>query len=401
MRSKIGEVTLTLSLNTKKPLKSGKYAVYIRVQYRSKNQYYSLRHEMSCKEWNRYEKHPETTHPVTKGFRTFENAVTKLIADDAFNFANLSQMTERSRKNTIQELFQNKIDRLKKAKKHSTASLYNTTLSSVNGFLKSENTPVGRLTADDCQGFVTYLQQELGNNPTTVSMKLRSLNAILEEAIKAKMISRNPLANIRKHGWKRRNLAVAPETLQRLLTVTKEEIGERRFHWLCFWRSIYFGNGMNVQDLLRLTHRNINIKTGEIIFRRRKTLETSDREVHVVIIPELMAALQEISGGKEYIIPILDGVEKDSEEEFKIIHQTTHNINTNLRKICKSLGIPEHIITSTGRHAFATTLIQNGIPIEFVSDALGHQSIRTTQNYLDGYTPQQRRQNIAPLKPKQ
>ena len=85
----------------------------------------------------------------------------------------------------------------------------------------------------------------------------------------------------------------------------------------------------------------------------------------------------------------MDKIPEGSREEYVTIRNTTSNINRYMREICKILDIPEKITTGTARHAFATTLMQNEVPIAYISSALGHASIKTTQNYLDGYTEQQ------------
>ena len=39
----------------------------------------------------------------------------------------------------------------------------------------------------------------------------------------------------------------------------------------------------------------------------------------------------------------------------------------------------------TLRHSWATTAKYRGVPIEMISESLGHTSIRTTQIYLKGF----------------
>ncbi|MBO6248597.1 MAG: hypothetical protein J6N54_07295, partial [Bacteroidales bacterium] len=103
MREKIGEVTLHLTINNQ-PLKSGKHTICLRVQHKNTNRYYSTHCEMSKEEWTLFEKSPDSDHPAMTTYRTFLNAIKSLVRDDAFSFANLSQATNRSRGNHIQEI---------------------------------------------------------------------------------------------------------------------------------------------------------------------------------------------------------------------------------------------------------------------------------------------------------
>ncbi|PUZ30088.1 hypothetical protein DCM91_01020 [Chitinophaga costaii] len=56
--------------------------------------------------------------------------------------------------------------------------------------------------------------------------------------------------------------------------------------------------------------------------------------------------------------------------------------NAYLQEIATVCGIQKHLTTHTARHTFATTVtLENDVPIETVSQMLGHKCIRTTQIY--------------------
>lgn len=395
MRTRICEVILCLEKQNR-PLKNGKYPIYIRVQHKNTNRRLSCHEEMTDKEWQRFEKCPPKDHILTLTFHKFEQATQILVKEDAFSFDNLSQVMQRSNRNSIQELFAEKITALKANAKYGTASIYQNTLSSLDQYLEGKRTPVGRITQATCTGYIKWLYDR-GNNPTTISMKCRNLNAVLEIARESHLITVNPLKGIRVPTWLRRNLLIPRETLVKLLTATPTQIGAKNYYWLCFWKCVYYGNGLNIQDLLRLQYSDYDTGANEIIFVRRKTMEYSQQSIHIAVIPEFAEALSTIAGGSRHIIPILDAYKNESEAEYWAVKQTVKNINNHLRKICELLDIREHITTYTGRHAFATTLQQKGVPVEFISQAFGHSSIKTTQNYLDGYTPEQRREKARLL----
>ena len=53
-----------------------------------------------------------------------------------------------------------------------------------------------------------------------------------------------------------------------------------------------------------------------------------------------------------------------------------------LKEIETRAGINKTVTFHLARHTFATTItLANGVPIESVSEMLGHKSIRTTQIY--------------------
>jgi integrase len=51
------------------------------------------------------------------------------------------------------------------------------------------------------------------------------------------------------------------------------------------------------------------------------------------------------------------------------------------RRAWRKLGLPEGLTLHSGRHWFATRLLENGVDIRVVQVLLGHASIRTTEGY--------------------
>ena len=60
---------------------------------------------------------------------------------------------------------------------------------------------------------------------------------------------------------------------------------------------------------------------------------------------------------------------------------SNQKINQYLLEIQKELKITKKMTCHVARHSFATNALEMGVPIETVSIALGHSSIKTTQIY--------------------
>ncbi len=54
-------------------------------------------------------------------------------------------------------------------------------------------------------------------------------------------------------------------------------------------------------------------------------------------------------------------------------------------KIKTKLGIEKKVTTYVARHTFSTVLKRSGVSTEFMQESLGHTDIRTTENYLDSF----------------
>jgi integrase/recombinase XerD len=56
-----------------------------------------------------------------------------------------------------------------------------------------------------------------------------------------------------------------------------------------------------------------------------------------------------------------------------------------MRRIAVKLGITKKITTYVARHTFLTVLKRSGASTEFIQEALGHTDLKTTENYLDSF----------------
>ncbi|KAA6322637.1 Tyrosine recombinase XerC, partial [termite gut metagenome] len=67
---------------------------------------------------------------------------------------------------------------------------------------------------------------------------------------------------------------------------------------------------------------------------------------------------------------------------FKL--QTHVNMNWQLKRLAKAAGIDKRLTFHMSRFTFATTVcLTGGVPIETLSQMMGHLSIKTTQIYAE------------------
>lgn len=59
--------------------------------------------------------------------------------------------------------------------------------------------------------------------------------------------------------------------------------------------------------------------------------------------------------------------------------------NNQLKSLSRELNLKSPVSSYTIRHSWATNAKYQGIPIEMISESLGHKSIKTTQTYLKGF----------------
>jgi integrase len=97
-----------------------------------------------------------------------------------------------------------------------------------------------------------------------------------------------------------------------------------------------------------------------------------------------------------YLFPVLNE-NLSPERERQLIKQLNDVINANMKTIAKSVGLNEVVTTYAARHSFATILQRSGASTEFISEALGHSNVKTTQSYLAGFEDKSKKEMVKVL----
>jgi integrase len=116
-----------------------------------------------------------------------------------------------------------------------------------------------------------------------------------------------------------------------------------------------------------------------------------------VITPEMYAIIEKWGtkpqNQNNYIFPYLKGDETPMGKKLAIQY-LTKLCNKRLRKIGKTVGI-DGVSTYTARHSYATVLKRSGANIAYISESLGHNDLKTTENYLASFEKEERIKNAG------
>ncbi|HSZ86091.1 MAG TPA: site-specific integrase, partial [Puia sp.] len=245
---------------------------------------------------------------------------------------------------------------------------------------------------------VTFLVQyeqwmkKLGRARATIGIKLRSLRTVFNEAIEEGMIRRENC-----YPFGRRKYAI-PTGRNNKRALTADQIRLIYFAELScpnekkardFWLFMYFGNGMNPKDFIYLKNKSID---GEYLtFIRAKTEHTTkdDPRPITVYINDDMQKIIERWGNKDkqpdsYLFPIMNNELSAMDQHFLVKYLVKY-INERMKRIPTRLEIDKKVTTITSRHSFSTQLKRSGVSTEFIQEALGHTDKSTTENYLDSF----------------
>lgn len=232
-----------------------------------------------------------------------------------------------------------------------------------------------------------------GNSPTTVGMYCRHLRAVFNDAIEAGIITREQYPF-----GKKRYVIPAGNNIKKALT--KDQI-LTLFDYECMpgmeqrgrdlWFFSYLCNGMNMADICKLRWKDINLKEETLSFIRQKTSRSrkgSQTKIRVILQAETVAILDrwgtKPKSPNAYVFPFLKD-DMTAEQRLNTVKQVTKMTNKHIGRIAKAVGISFPVRTYEARHSFATILLQSGAPLAFISEALGHTYIKTTQRYFSSF----------------
>jgi len=163
------------------------------------------------------------------------------------------------------------------------------------------------------------------------------------------------------------------------------------------WLFAYFANGMNVKDIAFLKYENI--KDGILSFIREKTKHSTKdniQTIQVFITEDIQRIInkwgKKPQRPKTFIFNILQPKDLSDLQIYRDINQSIKTINKYMKRIAEDLKLERVPTTNFARHSFSTVLKRAGVPIEMISEQLGHTSIKTTQIYLDSFDSGQKRE---------
>jgi len=124
--------------------------------------------------------------------------------------------------------------------------------------------------------------------------------------------------------------------------------------------------------------------------KRVKTIRTSKnpKVISIKITPNIAEILDAFRKADaqydDFIFPIL---RKDMQPSTmkNTIKSKRKNLNKQLGKICKKVGIEGNITSYVARHSYGTVLKKNKIPTSVIRESMGHQTEQMTQTYLDSF----------------
>ena len=387
--------TLTYFFDTRSRLLDGNYPIKLTVYYGRQKKRYKTPFKATQEVYDRLlanRLRDESTKQLKRQTVSWLDKQT-LIAESIvpFTFTDFENIfyAEKTQSRKIQlndgvnSIYEKHIQALKDEGRISTARSYQDSLTSMLSYKK--NLKVSQITPDFLKGYEKWMTDN-GRSLTTVGMYVRALRTIFNMAIE------NEVIDASKYPFKKYTIP-APQKISR--TLKKEEIRQIINYTakrdadavaLDYWVFSFISNGMNFKDIALLKYGNIN---GDFLeFRRAKTKRTTNNNSLPIMVPldENLLYIIKKRGNKskkkeDYIFPILKhGL--TPQQEYDHIKTFVRNTNKRLTRVGIELGLSLKVTSYVARHCFATIQKNNNAPLAYISEALGHSNLKTTQNYF-------------------
>lgn len=428
--STIGNCTMALTLDTTHKSASGLYHLCLRFAMNGKRYYYRLGEKYSAAEFDVICKadgrgrggNVNPSYTKRQELSALYSKYEKLIMDVSDrgklkSVANIEilltgQADKRLKVDSpVNETFLSVWRDVIASKKASTADSYN---NAINCFIESkvydevDGFAVDTLTI---QKWVQYMNNA-GYKSSTIGIYLRAIRVVFNTCIRKGYLreadypfsAKDPDKVSIPVGNSRKTAVLSIAEMTRLYEFfingeipsgvrSKESKNKALGLFLCQ----YLCNGCNLYDLALLRYDDYYEISEHKAFRffRHKTAEHSEAgsEVIVPIIQPLKEILDQIAapvGFGQLVFPFIlgEGVDPESKEAVNKIHQENKNIAKRMKSIAPLVGIKDEPTSTYARHSFATNLSQQGVPLDYVSFAMGHSTGnrgQITKRYISPY----------------
>lgn len=385
-------VQLNLLLDNRRAKSDGTYPIIFRIiQFKT---VYTISSGISISKIHWDDKKRQVSHDcpnasrlnlkLTKRHVEIQSAILQL--EDDFTIEGLKELLDENYKPISQTTFKTFADELiaqmYSVKRTGNAIVYQTAVNRFLLFCNKPNIKFSEINYSLLDRFSHDLKLQ-GLKQNSISNYFRSLRAIYNKAIKAKIIDRSlyPFFDIKIKTEKTAKRAIIVADFTKLNEVVKDNQTPTYKALKHFLLSFYL-IGISFTDMAYLSRKNII--DGRVVYRRRKT----HKEYSIKLFPQALAILDLFyQEGSKYLIPILpNDVVEDSLVAKKLIHQWIKTTNKYIKRLGQEVGIASPLTTYVARHQFATTAKRLGYSNELIAEALGHEyGNKITNIYLDSF----------------
>ena len=365
--------------------------LYYQVIHKRKVKWISTEHHIYANEWN---ENMETIVVAVGSERKGALALMQCKIDWALKrWQTIFDRMERSHKDyTAEELcdafskeqtyktvfvfLQEQVFKKEQMKRQGTARTYGNAYRRFKAFREDVDLTFDELTPDMIECYEAWLiDKRLKQN--SIRCYLRTLNTLLCKAVEEGLLNNtNLFSHVRLSYVKTTKRAISEKELKVIANLELPENSTMALARDIFMFSFYM-RGMPFVDIAYL--RKTDLRNGMWTYCRRKTnqcLMVEWEKAQQKILDRYANQME----NRSYLLPI---IKEEDGTEYKQYQRMQININRALKKIGEMADLKMPLTTYVARHTWASVARDMNIPIAVISEGMGHNSIKTTQVYLN------------------
>ena len=249
--------------------------------------------------------------------------------------------------------------------KQSTWNKFSYILNDLKDFIKAKYQKNEFLLKDLDYSFIVefeyYLKTEKNQKQVTINKALQRFKRVVKSALIDKLIDSNPFV---EHKSKRVITNVVYLTTKELEELENHNFSQIRLEQVRDMFIFCCYTGLAYNEMSRMESKHIEIGFDGMKWIKMIRQKTS-KPVSVPLLPKAISILGKYQESKS-LLPVV------SNQKF----------NSYLKEIAEIIGIEKNLTHHIARKTFATTvLLYNDVPMEIVSELLGHSKLSTTQEH--------------------
>lgn len=391
--------SIKVILYTSKTLSNGEHPIMLRVIKDRKAKYMSIGYSCTSAMWDEDNNLPVRKHPLYKEISILIDKkkieANKLILnlendDKSFSSEEIKKkLTKSYRMNKISvfEYFDEIIERFKRSGRIGYAKVFKNTKNSISTFRNGKDLSFSDINIS----FLLKYEENFysrGVLPNSVFVFMRTFKTLINYAKREELI-RDEFDPFKEYsfrkfrGIKTKKRAISKEDIHNIAELSLDPESSL-YHSRNFFLFSFYCRGLSFIDLAYLKWSDIN--GSRLQYVRKKTKELFNISLLDPAI-EILKYYNNIyyNGEESYLFPILDESHDTPTKIDNRIHKLLRKTNKDLKIIGEKANIKGKLTTYVARHSFATILKYGGISTAIISEALGHESEKITQVYLDSF----------------
>lgn len=385
-------------LFTSKTLKNNEHPIMLRVIKDRKPKYLSIGASCSKAMWDEKENLPKGKHPLyeelmvlidKKKLQASRLLLSLKTEDKDFSSEEVMNkiLTRNNHKKTVFTYFDEVVLRLEKANRIGYSNIFQSTKKSLEKFRGEKDFSF----SDINLSFLTKYEEHLTGRevtPNGIFVYMRTFKTLVNYAKRDNVVRTDfdPFKEFSFTKYRRiktKKRAISREQFQAIADL-KFEPESSLFHSQNYFLFSFYNRGINFIDMAFLKWENI--KNDRLDYVRKKTKEhftIGMLEPAIKILEYYKKNYYESED--DYIFPILNKRHVTARTIDNRIDKVIKMVNKDLKTIAKDAKINEKLTTYVARHSYATIMKRSGISTSIISEAMGHESEKTTQIYLDSF----------------